>query len=118
MASEAKKAKAAETAAENGSWVIYDAKSLGQAGFEVLGWGASGKVHQIQTLRINKVTGETYDALTGRRVRVIQSDPINSGQKTPDGEVTIKYEGFPPSKPSSKPSDEALERLNRSFHFR
>ena len=95
MQAEAKKADAAETAAENGSWVIYDAKSLGQAGFEVLGFGASAKVHTIQTLRINKVTGDTYDALTGRRVRVIQSNPSSSGKKVPDGEVTVKYLGFP-----------------------
>lgn len=110
MAAEAKKAEAAETAAENGSWVIFDAKSLGQAGFEVLGFGASGKAQKIQTLRINKVTGETYDALTGKRVRVIQTDPVSSAKKAPDGEVTIKYEGFRPEKP--KVSEETLRRLD------
>lgn len=59
MEAEAKKAEAAETAAENGSWVVFDAKTLGEGSFGVkflgkhLSMGADAKIHYIQTLRIN-----------------------------------------------------------------
>lgn len=67
----AKNAETSRIAAETQAWQIVDAKELGQAGFEVLGLGASGKVQTVRTLRINKVTGECY-TLDGRRVKVME----------------------------------------------
>lgn len=64
-------------------WQIFDAKSIGAAGFNVQmfgKFGASGESKTIHTLRVNKVTGEAYDALTGQRVRVIGEVPVNSGK--------------------------------------
>lgn len=67
-------------------WQMFDAKSVGAAGFnvQILGkgsFGANGDYKVIHTLRINKVTGEAYDALSGQRVRVIDEVPVNSGKQ-------------------------------------
>lgn len=60
---------------ETNQWQLYDAKSIGAGGFNVQflgrGFGGSGESRVIHTLRVNKVTGEAYDALTGQKVRVI-----------------------------------------------
>lgn len=84
MQAQMKQAEAAETAAENGSWQLYDAQSLGKVGFRVLGYGVGGEVKTIQSLRINKVTGETYDALTGKRVHVLEASSPNAAATVPD----------------------------------
>lgn len=70
-------------------WEIKDAKSVGAAGFEVMKIGASGKREVIQTIRINKVTGAVYDALTGKRVDIIGTID-NSAKSTPS--VTNNYQ--------------------------
>ena len=76
----AKNAETSRIAAETQAWQIVDAKETGRAGFEVFGFGTGGKLETVQTLRINKVTGECY-TLDGKRVKV--KDVV------PDGEVSI-----------------------------
>lgn len=76
----AKNAETSRIAAETQAWQIVDAKETGRAGFEVLGFGTGGKIETVQTIRINKVTGECF-TLDGKRVKV--KDVV------PDGEVTI-----------------------------
>ena len=78
----AKNAETSRIAAETQAWQIVDAKETGRAGFEVLGFGTGGKIETVQTLRINKVTGECY-TLDGKRVKV--KDVV------PDGEVSISH---------------------------
>lgn len=90
-------AEAAKSNAETNQWTLYDARAEGSAGFRVSVVGADAGVKVIQSIRVNKVTGETYDALTGKRVRVIEEIPSNSARRAPDGEVTVRYEGFAPS---------------------
>ncbi len=70
----AKNAETSRLAAETQAWSIVDAKEIGRAGFEVLGFGSGGKVETVRTLRINKVTGECY-TLDGRRVKVKDDIP-------------------------------------------
>lgn len=77
--------------AQTNAWQVYDAKEMGRAGFDVLGWGLGGKAERVQTIRVNKVTGECY-TLDGKRVKVVDSPDVNSGKSVPDGEVTVKYE--------------------------
>lgn len=76
----AKVANAAETNAETNAWQIYDATQLGSAGFKakLLGKGfeAGGDLHTVRTIRINKVTGETYDALSGKRIAIVGDYPL------------------------------------------
>lgn len=66
-------------------WQMFDAKSIGAAGFNVQflgkGFGGNGDYKVIHTLRVNKVTGEAYDALSGQRVRVIGELPANSARQ-------------------------------------
>lgn len=77
----AKNAETSRIAAETQAWQIVDAKELGQAGFEVLGIGASGKAETVRTLRINKVTGECY-TLDGHRVKV-KEVPLGKVEASP-----------------------------------
>lgn len=78
-------------------WQMYDAKSVGAAGFSVqvlgkgFGGGADKKV--IHTLRVNKVTGEAYDALSGQRVRVIGEVPLNSAKQA-SGNNYYQYNNY------------------------
>lgn len=84
--------------ARTNQWQIFDAKSIGAAGFNVqflggkkgFGLGADGQYKIIHTLRVNKVTGEAYDALSGEKVRVIGELPANSG-KTAGENATRNY---------------------------
>ena len=114
MMNQSKMAQAAETNAETNAWQIYDAKDMGRAGFDVMGWGIGGKSERVQTIRVNKVTGECY-TLDGRRVKVLDSPDANSGKSVPNGEVTVKYE-YPDFKPQQreearKSANDRLERL-------
>ena len=100
--------------AQTNAWQVYDAKEMGRAGFDVLGWGLGGKSERVQTIRVNKVTGECY-TLDGKRVKVIDSPDVNSGRSAPDGEVTVKYE-YPDfmtkqREQSRKSANDRLERL-------
>lgn len=78
-------------------WQMFDAKSIGAGGFSVQflgkGFGTGGDFKTIHTLRVNKVTGEAYDALSGERVRVISELPVNSG-KTAGEDATRNYYQF------------------------
>lgn len=69
-------------------WQMFDAKSIGAAGFNVQflgkGFGSTGDYKVIHTLRVNKVTGEAYDALSGHKVRVIGELPGNSAKQASD----------------------------------
>lgn len=80
----AKNAETSRIAAETQAWTIVDAKDVGRAGFEVLGWGTGGKLETVRTIRINKVTGECY-TLDGRRVKLKDEAPR-------DGEVSVSME--------------------------
>lgn len=80
----AKNAETSRIAAETQAWTIVDAKDIGRVGFEVFGYDLGGKGEMVQTLRINKVTGECY-TLDGKRVKVKDS--------VPGGEVTVRLEG-------------------------
>lgn len=99
MESEAKKAEAAETAAESNVWQVFNAQDLGLAefGFRFFGLKTGGnmKVGTTKAIRVNKITGEVYDVMTGRRITDLNAVPANSGKRIPDGEVTVKYEGIP-----------------------
>lgn len=100
--------------AQTNAWQVYDAKEMGRAGFDVLGWGLGGKSERVQTIRVNKVTGECY-TLDGKRVKVLDSPDVQSAKAVPDGEVTVKYE-YPDFKArqreeSRKSANDRLERL-------
>lgn len=112
MMNQSKMAQAAETNAETNAWSIYDAKDMGRAGFDVMGFGVGGKSERVQTIRVNKVTGECY-TLDGRRVKVIDSPDTNSGKSVPDGEVTVKYE-YPDS--SRKRKQSIGQNMTEDFH--
>lgn len=75
-------ADAAKTNAETNAWQVYDAKQMDRAGFEVMWFGAGGKTETVQTLRVNKVTGECY-TLDGRRVKVLDAPDNTSARKLP-----------------------------------
>ena len=96
-------AKNAETSriAETQAWQIVDAKDVGRTGFEVLGFGTGGKWETVQTIRINKVTGECH-TLDGRRVKV--KDP-----SVPGGDVTVTYE--PPHSAYESSFSSALRKV-------
>lgn len=80
----AKNAETSRIAAETQAWNIVDAKEVGRTGFEVMGYGTGGKLERVQTVRINKVTGECY-TLDGRRVKLKDTN-------LPDGEVRVIME--------------------------
>lgn len=79
-------------------WQIFDAKSIGAAGFNVQllgkGVGANGDYKTIHTLRVNKVTGEAYDALSGQRVRVLGELPVNSAKQVDDSAKTYNQYNY------------------------
>lgn len=81
-------AEATRQNAITNQWQMFDAKSIGAAGFNVQflgkGVGANGDFKTIHTLRVNKVTGESYDALTGLKVRVLGELPANSAKQVSD----------------------------------
>lgn len=100
--------------AQTNAWQVYDAKEMGRAGFDVLGWGLGGKSERVQTIRVNKVTGECF-TLDGKRVKVLDSPDVQSAKAVPDGEVTVRYE-YPDFKArqreeSRKSANDRLERL-------
>lgn len=72
--------------AESNQWLVVDAKNIGAASFQVQilpfgkGLTVGGEKRSIHSLRINKVTGETYDALTGQRVKVLGESADNSAK--------------------------------------
>lgn len=75
-------AQAQKTAAETQAWQIYDAKDMGRAGFDVLGFGAGGKMERVQTIRVNKVTGECF-TLDGKKVKVFDTPDVNAAANVP-----------------------------------
>lgn len=77
------------TNANTNQWTVFDAKSIGEAGFHVKFLGIGGSVKRISTLRLNKVTGETYDALTGLPVKVLNGLPSGSVNSARDAEVKV-----------------------------
>lgn len=108
----AKNAETQRIAAETQAWSIVDAKDVGRSGFEVLGFGTGAKWETVQTIRINKVTGECY-TLDGRRVKVKDSS-------VPDGEVRVILDDKPSAYDSSFHSalrkvNDALERQNETI---
>lgn len=98
--------------AQTNAWQVYDAKEMGRAGFDVLGWGLGGKSERVQTIRVNKVTGECF-TLDGRRVKVLDLPDMNSGKSVPDGEVTVKYE-YPDV--SRKRKQSIGQNMTEDFH--
>lgn len=101
----AKNAETSRIAAETQAWSIVDAKDVGRTGFDVLGFGTGGKWETVQTIRINKVTGECY-TLDGRRVKV-------KDQSVPKGEVTVIYD--PPHSAYESSSAAALRKVSESL---
>lgn len=79
VASMLSNAKAQQTQADNGSWVIFNARDMGGFGFNALGFGAGGKAEKIQSIRVNKLTGEVYDLLSGRRLKDVTLDTSPKG---------------------------------------
>ena len=105
----AKNAETSRIAAETQAWQIVDAKDLGQAGFEVLGFGASGKAETVRTLRINKVTGECY-TLDGKRVKV-KEVPLGKVHVGPIESVRRDFHSGKSVKHMTEP--ELIERFSR-----
>lgn len=81
-------AESSKENAESSKWVVYDAKHIGASHFMVrfLGkigeGGYSGEVKMINTIRLNKVTGEVYDAMSGKRVEVLEEVNGNSAKSS------------------------------------
>lgn len=79
-----KTADAAETNAESNAWQIFNAQDLGLSEFSFRFFnfktGASMKVGTTKSIRVNKITGEVYDVMTGKRITDINATPPNSGQ--------------------------------------
>lgn len=73
---------AAMKQAESSQWQIYDAKSLGYAGFSVGFAGAKGEVGRTNTIRVNKVTGEVYDVMSGKRLSYAEGLPASSARQS------------------------------------
>ena len=105
----AKNAETSRIAAETQAWQIVDAKDLGQAGFEVFGFGASGKAETVRTLRINKVTGECY-TLDGKRVKV-KEVPLGKVHVGPIESVRRDFHSGKSVKHMTEP--ELIERFSR-----
>lgn len=110
--------KAALENAKTNQWLIHDARQEGLQGFKVqyfpFGVGGEFETRTIQTLRINKVTGETFDALTGKRVRVLGEAPTSSAKTVPDGEVTVKYEPYTYDEMRRLEEDRRVHNSNRN----
>ena len=115
-----KAADAAKLNSETQAWQIYDARTMGYAGFDVgigkssaskgitgaikraFGFGADGegKFERVYTIRVNKVTGEAYTVPDNKPInslRPVEQTKVNSGKGTtgdapsPVGEpITIK----------------------------
>ena len=113
-------ADAAEKNADSTQWQIYDARSLGYAGFDVgfgkesgfggklkkiLGFGANGqgKYERVYTIRVNKVTGEAYSVPDNRRITSIT--PVDVGEVNSAGST---------GKPSSSPDKPLVIKVNKS----
>lgn len=62
-------ADANKTQANTAQWLVYDKRSLADAGISAFGFSAKGRGERVYTIRLNKVTGEAYD-LSGRRVDI------------------------------------------------
>lgn len=99
----AKNAETSRIAAETQAWNIVDAKEVGRTGFEVMGYGTGGKLERVQTVRINKVTGECY-TLDGRRVKLKDTS-------IPDGEVRVIMES--PHSAYQSSNDSNLQRYRK-----
>lgn len=104
-------AAAAERNAATNEWVVYDAQSLGTAGFEVLGYGASGQARTIQSIRLNKVTGEVYDALSGQKIRVMNVI-LPNGKKDATTAIDAKEYYKRPKTPSERNLIDSLSRIH------
>ena len=84
--------------ADTNQWQIYTAEEMGSAGFKArvgLEVGGEGHIKTVRTIRINKVTGETYDALTGERIRIVDELPISSAKGLAAPTVEYKPAGQP-----------------------
>ena len=84
--------------AETNQWQIYTAEEMGSAGFKVrvpLELGGDGHIKTVRTIRINKVTGETYDALTGQRINIIDELPLSSAKSLGSPSAEYKPIGQP-----------------------
>ncbi len=90
--------KAQKQNAETNQWQIYTAEDMGSAGFKVrvpLELGGGGHIRIVRTIRVNKVTGETYDALTGQRINIIDEVPLSSAKGISAPTVEYKPAGEP-----------------------
>ena len=84
--------------ADTNQWQIYTAEEMGSLGFKVrvpLELGGDGHIKTVRTIRINKVTGETYDALTGERINIIDEVPISSAKGLGSSSAEYKPIGQP-----------------------
>ena len=86
-----KAADAAKLNSETQAWQIYDARTMGYAGFDVgiskgkFGLGGDGKFERVYTIRINKVTGEAYTVPDNKPIkafRPVEQTEVNSGKST------------------------------------
>lgn len=105
-------ARAAEKNAASNEWQVLDATSSGYGGFDChfgpkFGkWGAAakGEYGRTRTIRINKVTGEAFDAQSGRRINSftpvespsapsVQSPSPSSLPTLPTNPVSVSEDG-------------------------
>lgn len=97
--------------AETNQWQVYDAKQMGLAGFEIqlspFKAGGNAQFKTIQSIRINKVTGKVYDALTGREVRVLNEVPATSASSVSNSV----------SNPGSHRGDSATSKILNTWNF-
>lgn len=100
-----KAADAAQLNSETQAWQIYDARTMGYAGFDVgigkpsankgvwnnikraFGFNANadGKFERVYTIRVNKVTGEAYTVPDNKPIksfRPVEHSKVNSGKGT------------------------------------
>lgn len=85
-----KAADAAKLNSETQAWQIYDARTMGYAGFDVglgkrFGVGGDGKFERVYTIRINKVTGEAYTVPDNKPIksfRPVEQTEVNSGKSS------------------------------------
>lgn len=120
-------ADAQETNAKTNQWQIYTAEQMGSAGFQakLLGSGFETDAHLrvVRTIRVNKVTGETYDALTGKRIQIVDEIPLSSAKQV-QPEIDVRYleNGKPISPEKATPEHKIprkfTDKLYRTFQTR
>lgn len=84
-------AEASDKNAEASQWQIYDARTLGYAGFDVgigkrfLGLGGNGKYERVYSIRVNKVTGKAYTIPDNKPISSwtpVEHSKVNTGKVT------------------------------------